>query len=436
MTILQLIPAVATHRGMRRRHNEDAVGYDYPSNIDVLKSYGSLFMVADGVGGLSAGDKASQMTVEQLKKHYYRSDVSQSIEQGLVNAIQQVNRDVFLEFNSKGATTLVAVVIVGDQMISASVGDSQIFKITDNSITQLNEEDVLHSDDADNGALTKAIGYREDLDLTVFRHTLQLNQKILLCSDGLTRYLDTQQLSKLAQMRDPRDAVRRMINAANNAGGADNVSALLVNIGDTMPEEDLAEHLGRISVRVAVDTDPMMMQDVPSKPHTQIPLSRPETIIDEDLLNQAEALTPLIEERIVSTPAKQTAPKPNNNIIIIAVAIAILVVGAVIFGFALTSLGNNSNPQQSAPTSQDNIIPDAAQIQVGDVILLETVILTKNTIGSDIGSFLTSPNTSYFIETITEDSTGQLWYLLLEETTEQTGWLVESDLPAYTMQND
>lgn len=436
MTILQLIPAVATHRGMRRRHNEDAVGYDYPSNIDVLKSYGSLFMVADGVGGLSAGDKASQMTVEQLKKHYYRSDVSQSIEQGLVNAIQQVNRDVFLEFNSKGATTLVAVVIVGDQMISASVGDSQIFKITDNSITQLNEEDVLHSDDADNGALTKAIGYREDLDLTAFRHTLQLNQKILLCSDGLTRYLDTQQLSKLAQMRDPRDAVRRMINAANNAGGADNVSALLVNIGDTMPEEDLAEHLGRISVRVAVDTDPMMMQDVPSKPHTQIPLSRPETIIDEDLLNQAEALTPLIEERIVSTPAKQTAPKPNNNIIIIAVAIAILVVGAVIFGFALTSLGNNSNPQQSAPTSQDNIIPDAAQIQVGDVILLETVILTKNTIGSDIGSFLTSPNTSYFIETITEDSTGQLWYLLLEETTEQTGWLAESDLPAYTMQND
>ena len=63
-------------------------------------------------------------------------------------------------------------------------------------------------------------------------------------------------------------------------------------------------------------------------------------------------------------------------------------------------------------------------------------ILTKNNIGSDVGSFLTSPNTAYFIETITEDSTGQLWYLLLDDNSQQTGWLAQNDLPAYTVQND
>src|SRR5690606_33560522 len=75
-------------------------------------------------------------------------------------------------------------------------------------------------------------------------------------------------------------------------------------------------------------------------------------------------------------------------------------------------------------------------IQIGDYILLDEVILTKNGVGSDVGSFLTSSNTPYLINNITEDSEGQLWYLLLEEDTGQTGWIVESDLPAYTIQRD
>src|SRR5690606_22448944 len=105
---------------------EDAVGYEYPNDSSLLLSHGALFMVADGVGGLSSGDKASQMAVENLSKHYYRGDVSKGIAEGLSHAIQQANTDVFLEFDRQGATTLVAIVIHGNQMFSASVGDSQI----------------------------------------------------------------------------------------------------------------------------------------------------------------------------------------------------------------------------------------------------------------------------------------------------------------------
>ena len=346
MTILRLTPATATHRGMRRKHNEDAVGYEYPADIDRLQSYGALFIVADGVGGLSSGDKASQMTVKHLIKHYYASDASLDREQALIRAIQVVNSDVFSELNQTGATTLVAALIIHDNLIIASAGDSQIFHIADDRIKQLNEEDVLQSDDADNGALTKAIGYREAIEIETTRIPLQANDKILLCSDGLTRYLDESQLAQLTNLRDPRDSVRNMINRANTSGGADNISAIVIHVGGAIEAGDIATHIKQIPVRVAVDTDPMMMQDVPSKPTTQIPMSRPQTVIDESLLGTPEIPQAKPKEAVTPQPAlasraeQQPEPAQSSNgiIVIIVAAVIILVIGAVIFGMALSAL--------------------------------------------------------------------------------------------------
>ncbi len=356
MTLLRLTPATATHRGMRRRHNEDAVGYEYPADINTLQSYGALFIVADGVGGLSSGDKASQMTVQHLIKHYYAGDVSISSEERLVQAIQKVNTDVFTELNQSGATTLVAALIINDTMIIASAGDSQIFHIDDGSIKQLNEEDVLQTDDADNGALTKAIGYRESIEIETIRITLQAKDKILLCSDGLTRYLKDAQLAQLSNLRDPRDSVRNMINKANSSGGADNISAIVIHVGDAIEPGDIPAHIRQISVRVAVDTDPMMMQDVPSKPTTQIPLSRPQTSIDESLLgtpeipqaNQREAPGRQTTSPAQAVQQEDVASSSNGIIAIIVGAVIILVIGAIIFGIALASLGDDSAPQDNS----------------------------------------------------------------------------------------
>src|SRR6185369_801968 len=111
MTLLRLTPAVATHRGMRRRHNEDAVNYDYPIEPAKLQTYGALFVVADGVGGLSAGDKASTMAVEHLVQRYYAGNAAASAEERLAAAFLEVNNTVFKTLNRKGATTMVAVVI-------------------------------------------------------------------------------------------------------------------------------------------------------------------------------------------------------------------------------------------------------------------------------------------------------------------------------------
>ncbi len=445
MTVLRLIPAVATHRGMRRRHNEDAVGYHYPSDINLLSTHGTLFIVADGVGGLSAGDEASQMTVKELIREYYDRSIESSIEDHLVSAIQAVNTIVFETLNRKGATTLVVVVIHNEQLIAASVGDSQIFHIRNEIIKQLNEEDVLHSNDADNGALTKAIGYRESLDIEAINLDLVADDQILLCSDGLTRYVDQQQLMQLAKFNDPRDSVRRMINTANTHGGADNISALLINMGDAIDLQDIDAHIQKISVRVAVDTDPLVMQDVPSKPNTQIPLARPQSTIDEEIFTQSSQMPSKLS--IAPTPNVNPMPQQQNQLLIFIIAgIIILTIGAGILGVAFASLRNtvqSDNPIQEVlpdtsitPLNDDNQTENADNLQIGDIIVLDRSIFTKDSMTSDVDSFLTSPDAPYRINNIIEDNEGRLWYRLLEENTAQTGWLAESNLGNYRLQNN
>ncbi|MEM9951283.1 MAG: protein phosphatase 2C domain-containing protein [Chloroflexota bacterium] len=444
MTTLRLTPAATTHRGMRRRNNEDAIGYEYPSDVEILKSHGALFVVADGVGGLSAGDEASQRTVAELIKIYYETDEAQSIEERLTDAVELVNTTIFQMMNQSGATTLIACVIHSDQLIVVSVGDSQAFHIYNGAIAQINDEDVVQSDGEDNGALTKAIGYREVITVEPIRLTIEPSTQILLCSDGLTRYLDGEQLIRLAKLRDPRDSVRRMVNQANAAGGADNISVILINVGDPIETADIATHIANISVRVAVDTDPLMMQDVPSKPTTQIPMARPVSSIDEDLLENVTPKQKPVTGRIEQVTPPQKESNNNTLVILIIIGIAFLLIGGVIFGIAFASWNNNSSVSpavdfQDSDASIGTIETDNIStqgLQENTIILLENTVMTKNGVDSDVDAFLALIDTPYLIQTITQNSEGHTWYRLVDNNTNQTGWLSEDTLPTYQVQPD
>ena len=217
MTVFRLTPALATHQGMRRRRNEDAVGYEYPTDPHQLKTYGALFIVADGVGGLPRGEEASRLAVDRLIKRYYEQDSAPSAAERLEQAIHQVNTDIYKDLNREGGTTLVAAVVLGDRLITASVGDSLIFRLRGDDLKRLGADDVLTGDEAgdESGALTQAIGYRETVSVETLKTDLQPGDVLLMCSDGLTRYLVGAQLMRYARLQDPRDGVRRMINDAN-----------------------------------------------------------------------------------------------------------------------------------------------------------------------------------------------------------------------------
>jgi PPM family protein phosphatase len=454
MTLLRLTPAIATHRGMRRRHNEDAVNYEYPLEPGKLAAYGALFVVADGVGGLSAGDKASSMAVEQLVQRYYAGDASVSTDERLAAAFLEVNLTVFKTLNRKGATTMVAVVIKGEELVAASIGDSLIFLIQGDKVSQLNTEDVLHSDDAEDGALTKAIGYREDLDIETISGIVKPEDKILLCSDGLTRYLDKTQLSRHANVRDPRDAVRRMINQANSEGGADNISAILVHVGEPIAAEDVGKHLQKMSVRVAVDTEPMMKADVPSKPTTMIPMARPVPSISEEMLESPKPIEARIDTKTTLTKKPETAPAGNNNMLIIG-AVAVLVIGALVLGIAIPTFFSQASPTVTIAPTDAQVIPVETGItpsteptateeaeaetvlQEGDTLRLEESVVTFERVDdTTVAAFVAAPNTPYLIDDIFTDSEGILWYRLSDANSAQQGWVSESNLPAYRIIRD
>ena len=443
MTLLRLTPAIGTHVGMRRRHNEDSIGYRYPDAAHVLQNSGALFVIADGVGGLSAGERASSMTVERLTRYYYDGDGTVPAEQRLAAAVQKTNTDVYKFLNDPGkpaATTLIAMVILQNQLIAVSVGDSQVFLIRNDEIRQLNEVDVLKDGSKEDGALTKAIGYRESIEIETISGTVEPNDILILCSDGLTRYLDNDQLIRLSRLRDPRDSVRRMINDANQKGGADNISVAVVHVGEAIEEQEISKHVQKLVVPVSIDTQPMMTPNVDTKPNTSIPLSRPEPIVPESF-PVAENPIPKTNEQRRATGRYQSAPEPQNgrNAIIIA-AVAVLVIGAVVFFGALFFLTRGADAdvtatseivvtESSAPTEELSTEPfDNTIIAVGDRVMVASSLPTLARVGETVGSFVTIPNTPYLIQEIFEDNEGQLWYRLLDEESNQTGWIAARDV--------
>jgi len=441
MTLLQLTPALATHRGMRRRNNEDSVGYHYPNEPSILREAGAIFIVADGVGGLAGGEKASKMAVEVVTKHYYERTGDFSLAERLIAAVKRANQDVYQQFDSKAATTLVAVVIQNDQLIATSIGDSLLFLIHDGRIEQLNEEDVQPMGTHDPGkgsVLTKAVGHRVELEVETIHHRIAAGDRVLLCSDGLTRYLDETQLSKLATLRDPRDGVRRMIHEANQAGGADNISAVIIAVGEATPLESLPDHINRLNVRVAVAQEPMFTPDVSTKPNTQIPLAPRE--IDPTPPEEASTPGPIpIEAQSLPQAPSQTAGR--NRLLL--VGIGVLVLAALIIGSAiglLGSEGSNAGGNAAAPGNGQMTVNDVnGPIRVGDVVELSESVVTQVRVGlsdQSVASFVTVPAAPYIIQDIFEDDEGLLWYRLLEEESSQTGWLAASELPAYQVISD
>ena len=461
MTLLKLTPAMGTHRGMRRKRNEDAVGYQYPDDPSTLDQYGALFIVADGVGGLPDGDKASSLAVDSLIEHYYAGDADQDAETRLALAIQQVNDAIFKQLKKQGATTIIAVVITGETLIAGAVGDSLVFRVREDNITQLNIEDVLHDEQSvDDGALTKAIGYREEVDVQTISGTVATGDKILMCSDGLTRYLQPDQIARLANFRDPRDGVRRMINEANNQGGADNISAILIDIGAVVDAVALKDHIARLVVPVSIDAQPIFTPDVPSKPQTQIPMGRPEPAVP-DVPITTPAPSAKRPTAVQSKPHTEPKPPPRlrehmqpppptegNRLLFIGGGI-VLALGALVLAFAFGSVLSSNNDdliqadtavpatavQTSAPTAADVSAPTPAtpatsEIAVGRRITLADSHVTLVRVGDDVASFVAAADTPYVVDQITEYE-GQLWYRLLLEETEDTGWIAEADLPAH-----
>jgi PPM family protein phosphatase len=219
-----------------------------------------LFVVADGMGGHSAGEVASSLAVETIAGFIRRTEEDAEfswpygIEPGLSfsgnrlrTAVHLANRRVFRaaerydEYTGMG-TTVVGALISGTRLAVASAGDSRLYVFTGGRLTQLTRDDtwaatVLAAQGTPNPAappqsmrhvLTNVLGAREQADVRMSEHDLSRGDMILLCSDGLHSVLDDEALHQaLSTGGTPSDIVPRLLEAALARRARDNITAVL-----------------------------------------------------------------------------------------------------------------------------------------------------------------------------------------------------------------
>ncbi|MBS1869800.1 MAG: Stp1/IreP family PP2C-type Ser/Thr phosphatase [Actinobacteria bacterium] len=222
--------------GRQRRANEDSFFVRAP-----------LFVVADGMGGAQAGEVASRLAAETFSAGLPDDGTS---EQRLEARVREANRrihDVSQEdraLNGMG-TTLTAAYLEGDELALAHVGDSRAYLLRDGELSRLTRDHTLVEELVRRGELTeqeaaehpqrsiitRALGPEPDIDIDLHTHPVRAGDVLLLCSDGLTGMIgedDVQGL--LAGAASLADAGRALVQAANEAGGRDNITVVLFRL--------------------------------------------------------------------------------------------------------------------------------------------------------------------------------------------------------------
>lgn len=225
-----------THVGHVRANNEDAIAVSGTDPFPLFRWEGELALrhgwalVADGMGGHVAGEAASQLAIELL-----RPVMSRLTNAGQVTAaLQAVNEALFDTMKRHPAlagmgTTIAGVIFLGDRALAFNLGDSRIYLHHRDALTQLSHDDVVGGN-----MLTQCLGGQSaptELDPHVQEIRLSPGAKLLLCSDGLTDMLADEQIEVLLHSSDSRPT-ERLVQTALDAGGIDNVSAVVIELGN------------------------------------------------------------------------------------------------------------------------------------------------------------------------------------------------------------
>jgi len=232
-----------TDIGRKRKLNQDFV---YTSEIPV-GNLPNIFIVADGMGGHNAGDYASKVTVETMMK-----EIESSFEKNptliLRKAIEAANEVIRRKAGEEAAfegmgTTVVAATCVGKYLQVANVGDSRLYIINQKEIKQITRDHSLVEEmvrmggigreearnHPDKNIITRAIGALDTVEPDFFTEELKEGDIILMCSDGLTNMLEDEEIRMiLSGARDIVEKAQELVQAANENGGRDNISVILI----------------------------------------------------------------------------------------------------------------------------------------------------------------------------------------------------------------
>lgn len=250
-----------TDPGRARENNEDAVAYDASTCLGVL---------ADGMGGYNAGEVASGMATAFIKSEMARwlseagkQASTREIRRALEICVDNANRSVFNAANSNAqysgmGTTLVVAVFQNEKVLLGHIGDSRCYRLRGGELTQITKDHSLLQEQIDAGLLTpeqaatsshknlvtRALGVEDAVLLELNEHEVEPGDLYLLCSDGLSDMANDSEIAAILASQTPMaQKAERLISIANEHGGRDNITVLLVQAGASDKRRGLISRL-------------------------------------------------------------------------------------------------------------------------------------------------------------------------------------------------
>jgi PPM family protein phosphatase len=250
-----------TDSGRARENNEDSVTYDEQARLAVL---------ADGMGGYNAGEIASGMATAFIKSEMSRwllevagSAPAKEVRRAIEICVDNANTAIFNSANSNASyagmgTTLVVGVFREDRLLLGHIGDSRCYRLRGGELAQITKDHSLLQEQIDAGLITpeqaigssiknlvtRALGVEDVVALDVNEHAIEPNDIYLMCSDGLSDMVEDEVIARiLAEDTGLASKAEMLVATANENGGRDNISVLIVAVSDAVERKSLFARL-------------------------------------------------------------------------------------------------------------------------------------------------------------------------------------------------
>src|SRR2546425_2199507 len=236
------------------------MAYVIPKDPQVMTKKGALFIVADGMGGHAAGEVSSEIAVDTVSYVYYQ-DESDDVSVSLLHAIKRANALIHQRaaenmLRSGMGTTCVAAVLRGNMAYIANVGDSRAYIVRAGQVKQVSQDHswvaeqvragLLTEDQARTHAqrnvITRCLGTQADVEIDVFPEILEERDALVLCTDGLSGLVSDDEIRRIVDQAGPQESVYHLVERANENGGPDNITAIVVSVLEIGSEPPNVRH--------------------------------------------------------------------------------------------------------------------------------------------------------------------------------------------------
>lgn len=256
--------------GLRRTNNQDSYAAHPAADAQIWQTRGHIFLVADGMGAHAAGELASELAAEKILHNYCKltdQTPPEAVRQAVVEANQEIHGrgQANIEFHGMGTTASV-LLLLPQGAVAAHVGDSRIYRLRKQQFEQLTfdhslvwemiAEGQFDEDDVPSyvprNVITRSLGPNPEVKVDLEGpFPLEVGDKFLLCSDGLTGQVRDVEIGTILDCLPPDDAVQTLVDLANLRGGPDNITIIIAEITSAEPIGRASQGWGTTSRRAS-----------------------------------------------------------------------------------------------------------------------------------------------------------------------------------------